>query len=452
MQRVVRTKLVGGAMAVSVCTALTVVSLPPAGAATGTTTRLAAAELAPAKKIGPVKNLSMAISKPSSYRVQARWDVLASATAYRVSLTDATRTVLASAKVTGTEWVTSQALSAGSPVTVKVVPLEGRRAGRATAVTDLVPDLTAPTGSFALTQIDRVATVNQLSLQDDLSLPGKVARMIDWGEGAGFVPWNVGTSVVHIYPAGKRAYSPAVKLTDEAGNSAVVALAVVAIDDFDAPRGAFSVAPGTAWATYTPVTLTQLGALSDDVSTPENIRRIVDWKDGSGLTNWTTGDSITHRYATAGTFAPTVTLTDEANRATVIELSPVSVSSDTVKPIAKLTVPRLRRDAVRSWTTLRGTATDLLGSGVRDVRVKVIEERAGKWFAYRAPSRTWVDAGTKARAWRQARAAVISSPAAKWTYQLSGLRKGVLAVRVSARDNVGNASAPVTSTQRLTRL
>lgn len=452
MQKDVKTRLVSGALAAAVCTTLTVVSLPPAGAASSRSFGPTSTRLAPNQKIGPVRNLSMAITKPSTYRVHARWDALVGATAYRVSLASTNGTVLASAKVTGTEWVTTPALGVGTRVGVKVVPLEGKRSGRAATVTELVPDLTAPTGSFTLIQVDRAVTVSQLALQDDLSAEGKIVRMIDWGDGGGLVPWSTGTTILHLYPTGKRAYHPVVRLTDEAGNWTVVPLAAVAIDDFEAPSGAFSLAPRTAWATYTPVTVTQVGELSDDVSAPQNVRRTVDWQDGTAPMDWVTGDSISHRYAAAGRFVPTVSLTDEANRVTVVALADVVVASDTVKPTATLTVPRLRTDAVRSWATLRGTARDRLGSGVRDVRIRVIEERAGSWFAYRAPSGTWTKAGTKSRAWRQSRAAVVSPVAETWSTPLRGLRKGVLAVRVSARDNVGNASAPVTTTQRLTRL
>ncbi len=442
MLRTCRTVTAGRAIATTACAVVTIAALP-VGAAS--------AQLPPGGKIGPVKNLSMDITKPSSYRVLADWDALPNATAYRVALTDASGTVLASTKTTADQWDVARDLAVGTNVTVKVTPLEGKRSGRAATVVGRVPDLTPPSGSFDLAQTERAVLLTQLSLQDDLSALSAVVRMVDWGEGAGFEPWAVGSTLAHLYPSGKRVYHPAVKLTDQAGNSTVIALAAVAIDDFEAPQGAFAVAPGTAWATYTPVSLTQLGALSDDLSLAENIRRTVDWQDGSAPTEWTGSGPLTHVYATAGSFAPTVTLTDEANRQSVIPLAEVLVAVDEVKPRAALRKPRVRRDAIRSWTTLRGSAKDPLGSGVRDAQVRVIEKRGDAWFAYRAGSRSWVNSGTKTRAWRQSRAASVTPVAGRWSAPLHGLRKGVLVVQLSARDNVGNTSVPVSHTQSITR-
>ena len=77
------------------------------------------------------------------------------------------------------------------------------------------------------------------------------------------------------------------------------------------------------------MTVTQ-SALADNWSPADKITRSVDWGDGT-ITDWPTGDSLSHVYAAAGTFTPKVTLTDEAhNTALPIDSSAVVVSADTV--------------------------------------------------------------------------------------------------------------------------
>ncbi len=440
MHNVLSPKLLRGAVVASVCAALTF---------TG-----GSAGAAPAQKLGPVKSLAMTIDKPSSYRVTSDWDALANATAYKVTLTNTSAgTVLASQKITAHHWVTAPTVKAGDRLTLKVVPLNGKKPGTATSIARDVPDLTAPTGAFtvSLPAKSRTATVTQTALHDDLTTEANIKREINWDQGAGFEAWTAGTSVDHPYPEGKHAYHPSVRLTDEAGNTVVLDLPGVAIDDTEKPKGTFLVAPTRAWAKFTGVTVTQVGTLSDDVSTPAFIKRTVDWKDGTAATQWKTGMALRHLYTTAGTFAPTVTLTDEAGSTMTATLSNVVVKADTVKPRANLIKPRLRRPAIRSWVTLHGRANDVSGSGVRNARVRVVELRRGVWFGYRATTRSWVKGGTKAAALRKSRPAVVRPVAGKWGYRLPGLRKGTLVVKVWGVDNVGNVSTPLVYKQLLTR-
>ena len=85
------------------------------------------------------------------------------------------------------------------------------------------------------------------------------------------------------------------------------------------------------------------------------------------------------------------------------------------------------------------------------VAVLAIEKRATGWYFYKATTKTWVKAATKAKAWKRAKAAV-ADPTAKgaWTVRLAGLKKGTLFVRATATDLAGNVSKPVTHKAVLT--
>lgn len=88
----------------------------------------------------------------------------------------------------------------------------------------VVNDVTAPTGAFALDAGTAWASwtkvgVSQAAISDNQSPDDKIARVINWGDGAQTV-WAPGTSPTHVYAAGG-SYSPTVVLTDEAGNESV---------------------------------------------------------------------------------------------------------------------------------------------------------------------------------------------------------------------------------------
>lgn len=451
MQKVLSTTVMRGAVVASACAALTFTGVS-AEAATLKPTDSISARLAPTK-LPAATGLAMAITKPSSsYAVDAVWKAVSGATSYRVSLTDVTTaTSVASAKVTTTTWSITRALKAGDTVKLTVTPLAGKRPGRSASFSKVVPDLTAPTGTYTLTQNVRDVTVSQTALQDDVSSAANIKREINWDQGAGFEAWGSGTTAQHSYPAGKHAYHPGVRLTDQAGNSVVLPLTAVAIDDTAAPDGSFIAGQTKAWAKLTPVTVTQVGVLTDDVSLPQYIKRTVDWKDGTAKAAWTSGATAKHVYAAAGSFAPTVTLTDESGKTTVKTLPAVTVKADTVAPRANLIKPRLRRTAIRSWVRLHGRGTDVNGTGVRNVRVRIIENRAGVWYAYRAGTHSWVKAGRQARALKMSRPALVHPQKGVWTYRLPGLRKGTLLVKVWGTDMVGNVSTPLTYKQLLTR-
>jgi hypothetical protein len=437
-----------GAVVVGCCAALTLSAA--AGAEAATAPSAGVARLAPSSKLGPVSHLAVSITKPGAYQLDATWDALAGASSYQVKLTGSGGQVLAGATVTQARWTATAPMTAGTAVKTEVVPLAGNRRGRAASVTTQVPDLTAPTGTFAVSRVDRTATVTQTALSDDVSGPGAIVREVDWDQGAGFEPWSAGTSVQHTYPAGKHAYHPKVRLADAAGNSAVLSLAGVAIDDTDAPTGAFEVDRTSAWSGFTSVSMLQTGAVWDDVSAPTDVARTVVWGDGASGP-WAPGTGATHVYAAPGSYRPSVVLVDEAGRSTTVAASTVVVSADTVAPKVTLSKPATQRTAVRSWVTLHGKATDSPGTGVRLVVVRVVEKRTTGWYAFKAPAQAWVPAATKAGALRKSRPAKVVPSGDTWAYRLPGLRKGRLLVKLKGRDNVGNVSGLRAYEQLLTR-
>jgi 5'-nucleotidase len=102
-----------------------------------------------------------------------------------------------------------------------------------------------------------------------------------------------------------------------------------------------------------------------------------------------------------------------------------------------------------SWSKISGTATDK-GVGVARVRVKLIEQRGGKWYYY--TGRTWVKTTSKSKA--SAKAAVITvTPSAKgaWSLGLRGVKKGTLTVTYWGSDKVGNTSTAKSYTKKITK-
>ena len=98
-----------------------------------------------------------------------------------------------------------------------------------------------------------------------------------------------------------------------------------------------------------------------------------------------------------------------------------------------------------------GTATDDKGTGVAGASVLAIEKRTGGWYFFKATTKTWLKAATKAKAWKRAKAVAANVDAkGAWVARLPGLRKGKLFVRATATDVAGNVSAPVTRKAVLT--
>lgn len=308
----------------------------------------------PPVKPGPVTGLTMALSTPGdNFQVNASWNAATNATTYAVALTNAaTGAALAGNTVGVTSWSVSVNLAGVSQVRLTVTPYN-QRPGTAASITQDVPDLNAPNGTYTTSWVERTGTITQTSLTDDGPI-GQVTRTVSWGDGSAAEAWANGNSISHLYAA-DGLYRPTVTLKDTNGNNRVVTVPPIVPGDKKAPIGTFTTTPGKAWAAVTTVTVTQT-ALRDE---------------------------------------------------------------------------------------LTGTATDDKGTGVDEVAVLAIEKRATGWYFYKAGTKTWAKAATKAKAWKRARAAT-AEPSAKgvWTIRLAGLRKGTLFVRATATDLAGNASKP----------
>jgi hypothetical protein len=407
----------------------------------------------PPTRPATVSNLTVSVTGPASaYRLDAAWTAAANATSYRVVVTNTLGTVLDNGSVVDTSYTGTVTQPVNTTIKVSVTAYSGRRHGKSTTKAVILPDLTAPTASYSLTPTDSSdgnITIQQTSLTDDLSIAAAVTQHVDWGDGTWSDVAGTVTSIPHGYGSMKAVYYPVVTVGDEAGNTSSYPLTAV-VADVTAPTGTFSASPASAWAKWTVVTVSQ-SALSDDLSTADKISRLVDWGDGSSDA-WTTGDSLTHVYTTAGAHTPSVTIADEAGNTAVLATSAVDVAVDSVAPATRLIAPTAKRLSVRSWSTLRGRANDA-GTGVRVVRVRAIEKRGAVWYAYRPAAKVWVRAGKRpASAWRTSRVARVTTDAShRWSLRLSHLTRGTLVTKVSAIDNVGNASVWKARTIQLAR-
>ena len=409
---------------------------------------------APARnvKLGPVTGLEATATKPAgTYLVTTTWNPLAAAAAYQVTMTNtATGTVVDQGRVTTNTWNASTSMPATTPLSVKVVPLtDTNRRGRAATTTVVLPDVSAPTGSFKADDDQWDGVITQLAAPtDDVTAPAAIVRQVDWG-GDNWVTWTEGEMITSTY-AVEGVYHPRVRLTDAAGNARFYELTLV-IGDTTAPTGSFSVTPAEGWVGLTRVALSEVD-VDDDFSLDEDIERWVIWGDETAPVRWSGDGTLTHVYRTAGTWAPKVRLVDQAGNTVEVETTAVLSKADTVAPTVKVRAPKTRVKYVASWRTVRGTAQDVAGMGVATVRVRAIEKRGAAWFAYRGPSRTWVKAGTKAAAMRKSRLAMVAPTATgAWSSKLVNLRKGTLVLKVQARDRAGNLSKVTTIRKILSR-
>jgi len=407
----------------------------------------------PPVKPGRVTGLAAVVTKPAAaYAIASTWNAASNATSYQVKLLDAAGASLDSDTVTATSWTANTTKPAGSVVRVQVTPVSGTRRGSAATISKTLPDLTAPSGTFGVAWTTATATVTQEVLSDDLSPAASIVRSIDWDEGAGFEPWTTGTTTQHTYPATDGLYRPRVQLVDQAGNTGTQTLHAVVIGDEDAPTGTFTAGPVAAWSKLTKVQLTQT-SLADDFSRAVDVTRLVDWGDGSPIAVWPTlVDVPRHVYAAAGSYTPLVTLADEAGNTAQVAATQVVVTTDTVKPVVRLTLPKRRVKYVGTWKTLKGRATDTAGTGVARVEVRAVQKRGTAWYAFKPATRTWVKTTTKARAFAKAGVRkVVPTAAGAWSAALPRLRKGTLVYQAVAVDRAANRSATVAHQQRLTR-
>jgi PKD repeat protein len=298
-----------------------------------------------------------------------------------------------------------------------------------------------PNASFTASPTSGKAPLEVSFKDTSTNSPSK--REWDFGDGS----TSTSLSPSHTYDS-PGDYTVKLTVTNAAGSDTATGRISVAGQDDKPPTGTFRINTATGWAKSTRITLTQT-SIGDNVTSAGSIRRVVDWKDGSSAVIWTTGTTASHVFARAGSYAPTVTLTDQAGNHATVTAGTVTVRADTSRPTAGLSRPGART-SVAAWRVLRGRDGDR-GSGLSWVHVRVVEKRGGAWYAYRPGSHTWVKSGSRAAALRKSRAGRAVLGWSRWSYGLRGLRTGTLVVRLIARDRAGNASRAVTYAQLLTR-
>jgi hypothetical protein len=352
--------------------------------------------------------------------------------------------------VSASSWPVTVTTTPGS-ATLSVRGVIGRKPGRIATVPVVLADVTAPKGSFSSTWTnnDAKATLTQDSLTDDGPLSG-VTRRVNWDDGSGTEVWPGGTTTIsHTYPLTSHRYLPTVTIEDAAHNSRTVDAPAIVINDDEAPTGTFANETATAWASFSLVTVSQ-SDINDNWTPDGLITRSVDWGDGTSATAWSSSGPATHVYATAGSFTPVVTLTDESGNATPVSTSEIVVTVDTFLPTVKVRVPRAKH-SVKAWRTVHGKAADAQ-TGLKRVSLKAVEKRRATWYAYHASTHTWVPATSRTKAFKKAQAFHPSTDAGgRWTARLAKLKKGTLVLRAHATDQVGNRSARVTRSALLTR-
>jgi hypothetical protein len=251
---------------------------------------------------------------------------------------------------------------------------------------------------------------------------------------------------------------------DVAGSGAGSAAFTAKRIDFTAPTGRFAfVSPTTAWTNgaESAVFFLRQQQLSDNVTRTRRIDVEVDPGDGTGPVAWADGADFEDAgvfdlaYRRAGTFHPTVLVTDAAGNTRTIALPTVTVRFDGVAPRITITAPAAaRRHHVGAWQVLRGTAADP-GSGQLFFVVAVWQQRQHRWYAYSFDTGRWQKGQRSLSATLESTPVgpmfqTASGPRSWRTPRIHGLTRGALHVRVFASDAAGN-EVEVRHTERLTR-
>jgi 5'-nucleotidase len=307
-----------------------------------------------------------------------------------------------------------------------------------------VLDGTAPTGTFTLDTVavwpGQTVKLTQTALADDVSAAAAIRRVVTWGDGSPPQTLAAGaTTATHTYRVAG-SYPVTVALTDEAGNTAAASFTGPSTVVVTAQPGRYPLDKKSIWATQSvELNLSGTGSAS---------KVVVAWGDGAITTMSSNVGTVAHAYPRAGTFTVKVTLFNKAGTGTPVTAGTVKVTKDTYRPVVTFSAPK---DPARasSWSRITGTATDK-GVGVARVRVKLIEQRDGKWYYY--TGRTWVKTTSKSKA--SAKAAVLTvTPGAQghWSLGLTGVKKGTLTVTYWGSDKVGNTSAGKSYSKTITK-
>jgi hypothetical protein len=167
------------------------------------------------------------------------------------------------------------------------------------------------------------------------------------------------------------------------------------------------------------------------------------------------GDSYGLRYYQPGTFTPRAFVTDAAGETTLVALTPVTVLKDATAPATQLTLPAVgNRNRIAAWRLLRGQVADP-ETGVYDVKLRVLQRRAGVWWVWSSANERWRK-GTRNGAWTLAHIKPAQDAAtlngSSWSQpRISGLTKGLLVVRATVRNRGGNVAELQLARQYLSR-
>jgi 5'-nucleotidase len=305
-------------------------------------------------------------------------------------------------------------------------------------------DAAAPTGTYALNTAaiwpGQTVTLTESALDDDVSDNAKIVRVVNWGDGSAAETLPAGTtSATHTYAA-VGSYQVTVTLTDEVGNSGAAAFDGASTVVVAAQAGTFKLDKNAIWVSQS-VTLALSGVTgATEVS--------VNWGDGVTTKSPVSSATVSHAYTKVGIFAVKVTPANPAGAGKTVTVGYVVVVPDCLAPEIRLNEPR-HEEYASAWQTVSGSAFDL-GVGVDSAKVKVVQERGGKWYYYAAGK--WTKASSQRDA--EAKAAVRSAtPKAKgsWSVALTGVEKGKLQISYWAEDKVGNDSKVRVHIARVTR-
>ncbi|WP_250031691.1 ExeM/NucH family extracellular endonuclease [Paractinoplanes maris] len=323
--------------------------------------------------------------------------------------------------------------AANTPITADGTP-------RSTPGTATPADTTPPTGTFQLGATalwpGQSVTLTQVALADDVSAPGKIKRVVNWGDGSA-----PAESLTHTY-AKAGSYPVSVQLTDEAGNTAAATFQGAAVVQVTTqPAGKYLLAPQSIWASqFTVLAVSKVDGAA---------KLVVNWGDGASTTMSANGTLVAHTYTKAGTYPVTVTPFNAVGAGTAVKAGSVKVTADTYAPIVRLDVPRNPASA-SSWRSVSGFVADQ-GLGTTKVQVSLIQERAAKWYFY--DGATWVKASSQTEAAARAKQ-VTDSPSlllGHWSINVKGVGQGTLKVTYTATDRAGNTAAPQTYTVKVTK-
>jgi 5'-nucleotidase len=307
-----------------------------------------------------------------------------------------------------------------------------------------VLDATAPTGTYALNTAavwsGQSVTLTETALDDDVSDNSKITRVVNWGDGSAAQTLAAGaTTATHTYAAAG-SYQVTVTLTDEIGNSGAATFTGASTVVVTTQTGSFSLNTKSIW-------VSQSVTLSVN-SVPGASELSVNWGDGTTTKTSANNAKVTHAYTKAGRFTVTVVPANAAGAGKTFPVGVVGVAKDVYKPTVRLTTPWYK-EWRSSWKNVSGTVSDK-GLGVASVKVKLIEERSGKWYYYSAGK--WTKAGSKRIASSKA-AVLVVTPDAKgnWRTAISGVARGKLQITYWATDKAGNSSTAVFYTVKITK-